>query len=153
MKENYFCNSCGLKFKLERDFWDHMNDKKKHPERFVAEEKIMTEEVRITSSTGAQKGSKLARYDLIPALPLKMLAELYGKGSEKYAERNWEGGYDWSLSFAAMQRHSWQFWNGEDFDPEMMLPHLASVAWHAFALMEFMITHPEFDNRPNGGQR
>lgn len=108
----------------------------------------MSEEVRITSSTGAQKGSKLARYDLVPAAPLKHLAELYGRGAAKYAERNWEGGYDWSLSFAALNRHLWQFWSGEDTDDETGAPHLASVAWHAFALLEYMDTHPEFDNRP-----
>lgn len=107
------------------------------------------EEVRITSTTGAQKGSKLARYDLIPAVPLNELAKVYGKGASKYADRNWEGGYDWSLSFAALNRHLWAFWNGEDTDPELGTPHMANVAWHAFVLLEFMNTHPELDNRPN----
>lgn len=109
----------------------------------------MTDEVRITSSTGGQKGSKEARYDLIPAGPLRTLAELYGKGAEKYEDRNWERGYDWSLSFAALNRHLWQFWAGEDTDEETGKPHMASVAWHALALLEFMSTHPDFDNRPS----
>lgn len=108
----------------------------------------MSDEVRITSSTGGQKGSKQARYDLIPAGPLRLVAELYGKGAEKYDDRNWELGYDWNLSFAALQRHAWQFWNGEDLDQETGKPHLASVIFHAMALLEFMETHPEFDNRP-----
>ena len=106
-------------------------------------------EVRIVSSTGGAKGSKPQRYDLIPAEPLRLLAELYGKGAEKYEDRNWEKGYDWSLSFAALNRHLWQFWNGENYDRETGAPHMASVVFHAFALMEFMQTHPEFDNRPN----
>ena len=105
-------------------------------------------EVRVTSSTGGEKGQKLARYDLLPAGPLRAVAELYGKGSEKYADRNWELGYDWSLSFAALNRHLWLFWQGEDIDPETGLPHLAAVAWHALALMEFSVKHPEFDDRP-----
>lgn len=109
---------------------------------------MSADEVRVTSSTGGEKGSKLARYDLIPALPLKHLAELYGKGAEKYADRNWERGYDWSLSFAALNRHLWQFWSGEDMDEETGKPHLAAVAWHAFALLQFLEDHPEFDNRP-----
>lgn len=108
----------------------------------------MTDEVTVVSSTGGMKGSKLARYDLIPAGPLKRVAELYGKGAEKYADRNWELGYDWNLSFAALNRHLWQFWNGEDYDSETGAPHLASVVFHALALLEFMETHPEFDNRP-----
>lgn len=105
-------------------------------------------EQTVTSSTGGQKGQKQARYDLIPAAPLRELAKLYGKGAEKYADRNWELGYDWSLSFAALNRHLWLFWMGEDLDEETGLPHLASVMFHAMALLEFMSTHPEFDNRP-----
>lgn len=104
-------------------------------------------EVRVTSSTGGQKGSKLERYDLIPVAPLAHVARVYGKGAEKYADRNWELGYDWSLSYAALQRHVNAFWGGEWADPETGCPHLASVVFHAFALMEFFDTHPEFDNR------
>lgn len=110
-------------------------------------------EVRMTSSTGGQKGSKPERFDLIPAGPLRQLARLYGKGAEKYEDRNWERGYDWSLSFAALNRHLWQFWNGEDIDEETEMPHLASVAWHAFALLEFMEKHPGFDNRASTTER
>lgn len=105
-------------------------------------------EVRTTSTTGGQKGAKLARYDLIPAGPLHTLAELYGKGAEKYEDRNWERGYAWSLSFAALNRHLWLFWQGVNIDDETGLPHLAAVVFHAFALMEFANTHPEFDDRP-----
>lgn len=105
-------------------------------------------EVRSVSSTGGEKGTKPQRYDLIPAGPLRTLAELYGKGAEKYADRNWERGYEWSKSFAALNRHLWQFWGGEDLDDETGLPHLASVAWHAFALLQFMNQHPDFDDRP-----
>jgi hypothetical protein len=105
-------------------------------------------ERRVTSSTGGEKGRKLARYDLVPAAPLHTLAELYGKGAEKYDDRNWERGYDWSLSFAALNRHLWLFWQGVNIDEETGLPHLAAVAFHAFALMEYTNTHPEFDDRP-----
>lgn len=108
----------------------------------------MPDEIRVTSPTGGEKGSKLARYDLIPSDALRQLAELYGKGADKYAARNWERGYDWSLSFAALQRHAWQFWSGQDTDEETGAAHMASVAWHALALVTFMSQHPEFDDRP-----
>lgn len=107
----------------------------------------------MTSSTGGQKGQKLERYDLIPVGPLAHVARVYGAGARKYADRNWELGYDWSLSYAAMQRHANQFWGGEWLDPETGVPHLASVVFHAFALMEFHETHPEFDSRPNQADR
>jgi hypothetical protein len=105
-------------------------------------------EVRVTSSTGAQKGSKIARYDLVPAALLWELATLYGVGAGKYADRNWEAGYPLSLSFAALNRHLWSWWNGEDVDPEMGVSHLTNVAWHAFTLRQLLATTPQFDDRP-----
>ena len=111
---------------------------------------VLAKEVRVTDpDTGGEKGTKMARFDLLPAGPLWELAELYGRGAQKYADRNWERGYAWSLSFAAMMRHAWLFWSGEDTDPETGKPHLASVAWHALALMQFSTTHPEKDDRPS----
>jgi hypothetical protein len=107
----------------------------------------MVSEVRTTSSTGGEKGVKAERYDLIPVEALATVAQLYGKGAEKYAAHNWRRGYEWSKSYAAMQRHTNAFWNGEDLDPEMQLPHLASVVFHALTLMTFMKEQPGFDDR------
>lgn len=108
----------------------------------------MSDEVRVTSSTGGEKGSKLARFDLVPVGPLTELAELYGRGALKYESRNWERGYDWGLSYAALCRHLTQFWAGQDRDEETGAKHIIAVAWHAFALAQFMETHPEYDTRP-----
>jgi hypothetical protein len=111
-----------------------------------------TGEVRVTNpDTGGQKGSKPARFDLIPPRPLWLLAEHYGKGAAKYADRNWERGTAWSLNFAALQRHAWAFWSGETTDPETGSPSMIAVAWHAMALVEFAQTHPELDDRPTRG--
>jgi hypothetical protein len=106
-----------------------------------------SEEVRSVSSTGGEKGTKLARYDLIPEFPLRMLAEHFGRGADKYDDHNWRRGYEWSKSFAAMMRHAWQFWSGEDYDLETGSPHLAAVMWHACCMLEFMQEFPEFDDR------
>lgn len=108
-----------------------------------------TREVTVTNEqTGGKKGIKPERMDLVPVGPLTELARLYGEGAKKYEDRNWEKGYDWNLSYGAMLRHITQFWNGEDRDAETGCHHLASVAFHAFALMQFGVTHPELDNRP-----
>lgn len=109
----------------------------------------MSDEWRETSSTGGEKGQKLARFDLLPPKPLYQLAEVYGHGSRKYADRNWEKGYAWSLSYAAAMRHMTKFWAGETHDPETGLPHVLHAAFHMLALTEFMETHPGFDDRPN----
>lgn len=104
-------------------------------------------EVRTTSSTGGEKGTKPERYDLIPVEAMALVAQLYGKGAEKYAAHNWRRGYEWSKSYAALQRHANLFWQGVDIDEEMGLPHLAAVVFHSLTLMTFMQEHPEFDDR------
>jgi 5'-nucleotidase len=119
-------------------------------ERCGRETPATSGEVRKVSSTGGEKGAKPQRYDLLPVLPLDMLAELYGNGAAKYAAHNWRRGYDWSLSYAAAMRHLTRFWNGEDIDPEMGLPHVTCATFHLFALAQFMADFPEFDDRFKG---
>lgn len=132
-------------------------------------------EVRTTSSTGGQKGVKLARFDLIPVGPLTELAEHYGRGARKYASHQWRQGYEWSKSYAALSRHLNLFWagfnydvcsndpdgcsfvtdNGEPYEPiepdtccnHTGSHHMVAVAWHAFLLLEFKDVHPEHDDR------
>lgn len=97
------------------------------------------EELRITDPvTGGQKGVKLARLDLIPVYAQIEEAKVHGMGAVKYNSYNWRKGYDWGLSYGAMQRHLNAFWNGEDRDPESGLPHLAHARWHTGVLLEFM---------------
>lgn len=100
-----------------------------------------TGEIRVVDpNSGGEKGSKLARFDLIPPEFEWALAEAYGVGALKYADRNWEKGYKWSLSVAALRRHLNAFMAGEWFDPEShggKTPHIISVAWHAVALFIF----------------
>lgn len=64
-------------------------------------------------------------------------------------DRNWERGVAWSLNYAAAMRHLTAWWGGEDNDPETGSPHLAAVAWHMFALLEYSVTHPDKDDRPS----
>lgn len=110
-------------------------------------------EVRTISSTGAMKGTKEARMDLVPAGPLWELAVLYGRGQEKYPDHvagapNWKRGYEWSKTYQALLRHANLFWMGEDHDPEMGVKHLICVAWHALNGAWFMENRPQFDDRP-----
>lgn len=107
----------------------------------------MSEEVRTTSSTGGQKGVKVERYDLVPVEALRQLAEHYGRGAAKYDDNQYRKGYEFSKSYAAMQRHLNQWWGGEDNDEELGSSHLVAAAWHCFTLLTFMEEHPEFDDR------
>jgi len=87
------------------------------------------------------------RFDLLPPGPLFELAKVYTYGAQKYGKRNWEEGMEWGRVFAAIQRHLWKFWNGEENDIESGLSHLAHAAWGCLALLEYINTHPEMDDR------
>lgn len=104
-------------------------------------------EVRSVSSTGAEKGVKASRFSLLPMEALTEVANHYGVGATKYEDHNMRRGYEWSKSYDALMRHATQFWSGEDNDEETGSKHLAAVVFHALTLMEFMETHPEFDDR------
>lgn len=112
-------------------------------------------EVRVKNEeTGGEKGRKLARFDLIPVDSLWMVAEHFGAGAAKYEDRNWERGYDWSLSYAAMQRHAMRWWGGEQLDDETGTHHLAAVIFHAMAMMHYDLNddrYGRFDDRPMRG--
>ena len=106
-------------------------------------------EIRYTDPvTGGMKGEKIARFDLLPPDIMWELAEHYGKGAKKYADRNMEKGYPWSKSFAACQRHLNQFWRGEDNDPEFGSLHLIAAAWHCFTMAWFLRHGAGTDDRP-----
>jgi hypothetical protein len=94
-------------------------------------------EVRTTSSTGGQKGQKLAQMSSLDPHALSVVAEVAGFGAQKYSKLNFMKGYDWSLSYDALQRHLHAFWNGQDRDDESGLLHLGHAAWHCLAMISF----------------
>lgn len=89
------------------------------------------------------------RFDLLPVEPLREIARAFTVGAEKYDDRNWEAGVALSRLFAALQRHAWAFWGGEDRAPDDGQHHLAAVAWHAMAMMELAGRMPGCDDRPH----
>ncbi len=114
---------------------------------------LFSGEQRVTDpTTGAQKVSKLGRFDLLPWDVLTELAEHFGRGSQKYEDRNWQKGYAWSLSIAALGRHLASWLSGEDNDPETQSSHLIAVAWHALALRWFQKHSRGTDDRWRGAR-
>jgi hypothetical protein len=107
---------------------------------------------RITNAlTGGAKDAKPEAFAYIPIEALREVARVYGVGAIKYEPRNWERGYDWNLSYSALQRHVTAFWGGQDVDPESGLHHLAHAVFHCMAMMEWGKTHPELDDRSKNG--
>ncbi|AQT25760.1 hypothetical protein EniyanLRS_86 [Mycobacterium phage EniyanLRS] len=122
-------------------------------------------EVRKTSKTGGQKGSKPQQPALIPSDILLELSEVYAIGAEKYDDHNWRKGYEWQLSINAAMRHLMLFNAGEDYDickcekqndpPAYPCKgcgatgkkHILMCAWHCMSLAWYMNNKPEFDDR------
>lgn len=134
-------------------------------EGFVGEERwqalarlLRGEEVRTTSETGGQKGTKLAAFDQISPEIEMLVAEHFGKGAAKYSAHNFRKGYPWSKSYSALRRHLAAFWAGEEYDdhkddcPADCVDHTGSlhivaVIWHAMVLTEFYLHRKEYDDR------
>lgn len=99
----------------------------------------MSQVKRIRFSTGAtrddhvagQKGKPL-RYDLIPAIPLRRIAEIYAEGATKYGPRAWERGIPNDNLLNHSLAHLVAYMNGDRTED-----HLPKVAWGLFALMHF----------------
>lgn len=105
-------------------------------------------EVRVTSETGGQKGSKNAVLGDICPKALKLLAEVAGFGRTKYSRLNYLKGFDYSLAYDAAIRHLNEFWQGNDVDEESGLPHLAHAAWQCLCLLAFCLRGVGKDDRP-----
>jgi len=120
---------------------------------------LSDEQQRIYDSLmGDTEGAKKSddgkvRLDLLPVQPLLDIGQVLTFGADKYAERNWEKGFDWSRPYAATLRHLFAWWNGEDKDPETGLSHLAHAACEVMFLQEFEHAGKGNDNRPKGDCR
>lgn len=78
---------------------------------------------------------------------LEAVSEVYHYGSAKYKDRNWERGYDWSLSIDSCYRHLVAVTRGQMSDPESGLPELAHALFHVLALLTFLEYNLGTDDR------
>ena len=102
------------------------------------------------TSEGRKDDSGKTPWHLMPPDALNQIAQVLEFGAGKYGDRNWEKGMNWSRPFAALMRHMWAWWRGEDRDPETGLSHLA----HAGCCILFLLTYQGHatgkDDRPHG---
>ena len=96
---------------------------------------------------GLKNDTGKLRWDLVPERPMEEVVYVYTIGAKKYDDNNWRKGIKWGRIFAAMMRHAWAFWRGEERDKDDGQLHLASVVWCALTLMEYSRTHIELDDR------
>ena len=73
------------------------------------------------------------RYDLIPLMPLKRLAELYTRGAEKYGDRNWQlanSQEELDRFKGSAMRHMFQWAEGDESED-----HAIAVVFNLFAYL------------------
>jgi len=105
-------------------------------------------EIRTTSATGGQKGVKPERHDLVPRRAMAAIARVFGFGASKYEDHNWRKGYEWGKSLASLQRHIDEFVDGNTYDEESGLPHLAHAGFHILALLTWLEEQGEGADNP-----
>lgn len=76
-------------------------------------------------------------WHLLPWDAVRGIVRVLAYGSEKYQERSWESGMDWSRPYAALMRHMTAWWEREEGDPETGFSHL----WHAGCCILFLIAY------------
>jgi 5'(3')-deoxyribonucleotidase len=98
---------------------------------------------------GARFNQGKLRYDLLEPYAVEQLVQVFTKGADKYAPRNWEKGMAWSKMVASLKRHLAEFEKGNDYDSETKLLHASHIAWNAMALVSYYKIAPHFDDRPH----
>lgn len=87
--------------------------------------------------------------DLLSPYYLEGTAAILQFGAAKYAAYNWAKGMKWSRVFAALMRHMWKWWGGEEKDSETGMSHL----WHASCCLMFLVhyeaTRTGENDKPN----
>jgi hypothetical protein len=100
-------------------------------------------------SRGVKFDGSKPRFDLLPPEMLFGVSDILAFGAAKYGDRNWELGMNWSRVFAALMRHMWAWWRGENLDAETGKSHL----WHAGCCIAFLIAYEArktgTDDRPS----
>jgi len=97
----------------------------------------------------AESASK-PRLELLPGAALEQIAEVLTYGAAKYEAHNWCRGARWGRYFAALLRHLFAWWRGEDLDPETGMSHLAHAGCCLLFLMEYQRNGWGADDRFRG---
>lgn len=114
----------------------------------------MDNDTGTVTDTGRKDDGEKLRLDLLAPEAILGIAGVLTFGASKYGDRNWERGIAYGRVFAALLRHLWAWWRGENADPESGLSHLD----HAAACVMFLQAYTkrdmqQFDDRPPSAQR
>lgn len=96
---------------------------------------------------GKKFDGQKTRYELLPPFAIEQMAKVLTLGANKYGDRNWENGINWSRIIGAIKRHTAAIERGEDYDLETGLLHSAHLLCEAGFLTEFYQIGKAFDDR------
>ena len=94
-------------------------------------------------------GEKLDRFDLLPWDIIMEVAELYGIGTRKYDDRDWEKGMSWGRLIRAAMSHFAKFMMRRKYDPVDGQRHIISFIWCGIALAYYEKHGIGTDDRPH----
>lgn len=125
----------------------------KEPEKSVNHHSNMINEFQTLDSGkrevfngGAQRDIQdgKPRFDLIPPLALKRVADLYSRGAKKYDEWNWSKSMPYSRLYSSGFRHLMQFAMGDKTED-----HLSAVVFNILAIIHFQeMGRKDLDDMP-----
>lgn len=115
--------------------------------------KSVPENLRIVDSNPkTAQGIKKPSMHLIPGTALMMLAKVMALGAKKYGAYNWRRApVPASVYVSAFFRHGYQWFDGEDIDPESGAPHLAHAMACLAILLDAIAQGTLIDDRPTAG--
>ena len=100
-----------------------------------------------TKPEGRKSDQLKPRPELLPPDALMAISYVLAFGAEKYGDRNWEAGMDWSRLLGAAKRHIAAFEMIEDTDDETGFPHLAHLCCCALFLLSYYLRGAGNDDR------
>jgi len=102
----------------------------------------------MSDEQGIKHDQDKIRMDLVPWDVVVEIAKILTFGAKKYADRNWEKGFNWSRVYGALMRHLTFWFQGQDADPETGRSHLAHAGCCLFFLLAFVLRGVGKDDRP-----
>ena len=93
-----------------------------------------------TPAQGTKADTGKLPLELLPTRPLEAIARVLAFGARKYAANNWRKGISYGRVYAAVIRHCWAWWRGENIDHDSGEHHLACAACELLFLLEYELS-------------
>ncbi len=101
----------------------------------------------MTKIEGQRFNSGKPATHLLPAAALIEVAKVFEFGAQKYCANNYRKGLPWSTYVGSGLRHLWDWYAGEELDPESGLHHLAHLGCNVLMALDAVIYGHGDDDR------